>query len=74
MAIRILQVCPHCGNSTFIHRELEEQDHAFECLACGDIVYPEDLNTKVIEDSDLQKHGLIELEYFKEVAEKAQMK
>ena len=70
MTLRIIQVCPNCGNSTFIHKELEEQDWAFECLACGDLTYPEDLNTEVIEDTDLEKHGLIELELFKQAVNK----
>ena len=42
--IRILAVCPNCGNSTWIRREDDEAEGAFECAACGDLVFTEDMS------------------------------
>ena len=44
-AVKIVLTCPNCGNSTWIERA--DEDYMFECLACGDLVYPEDMGSKM---------------------------
>lgn len=43
--VKIVLTCPNCGNSTWIERE--DEDYMFECLSCGDLVYPEDMGSKM---------------------------
>lgn len=42
--VKVIMTCPRCGNSTWIHR-----DDGFECAACGEFSYPEDMSSKVDE-------------------------
>ena len=44
-AVKIVLTCPNCGNSTWIERADEDCMCMFECLACGDLVYPEDMSS-----------------------------
>lgn len=37
--VQIILTCPNCGNFTFV----ETEDCAFECLACGNVSFPEDM-------------------------------
>lgn len=39
--MRILLTCPECGNSEWL--EETDEDGAFECLSCGEHVFPEDM-------------------------------
>ena len=41
--IKILLTCPNCGDSNWIRRKDEEAEGAFECAACGDLVFTEDM-------------------------------
>ena len=36
--IKLVAACPECGNTTWI-----ERDDGFECLACEEFSYPEDM-------------------------------
>lgn len=42
--LNIVLTCPNCGNSGWIRR-----DDGFECLACGDFSYPEDMCSDIRE-------------------------
>lgn len=42
--VKIILTCPRCGNNTWVKREDEEV--MFECLACGEFSYPEDMCSK----------------------------
>lgn len=43
--MKIVAACPRCGNTTWT-----ERDDGFECLACGDFSYPEDMTLVVDEE------------------------
>ena len=47
--VKILLTCPNCGNSNWIPRNDSEAEGAFECAACGDLVFPEDMSSEVKE-------------------------
>ena len=49
--LTIVNTCPTCGNSTWVRRDA---DGAFECGACGDLVFTEDMICEVRED---EKNG-----------------
>ena len=42
---QIVCICPRCGNSTWYDKD---EDGAFECAACGELVFTEDMPCKVI--------------------------
>lgn len=42
---QILLTCPQCGGSNWIHR-----DDGYECAACGEFAYPEDMCSKTGDD------------------------
>lgn len=44
--VKILLTCPRCGDSNFIKRK-DEDGIIFECAACGEKSYPEDMSSKV---------------------------
>ena len=48
--IKIFLTCPECGNSDWIIREDEEAEGAFECAACGELVFTEDMCSKTSDD------------------------
>ncbi len=50
--VKILLVCPECGNSNWIPREDKEAESAFECATCGELVFPEDMASKVTSDKE----------------------
>ena len=41
--MKILLSCPNCGDTNWIERNDEEAEGAFECGACGDLVFTEDM-------------------------------
>ena len=45
MSLKIKMTCPRCGNSTWIRR-----DDGFECAACEEFCYPEDMSSQVEEN------------------------
>lgn len=59
-SLKINLTCPRCGNSNWIHRE-----DGFECAACGDFSYTEDMGSVVeqnhidtLEDRDAELERL----------------
>ncbi len=46
--MKILLTCPECGNSEWL--EEPDEDGAFECGACGDHVFPEDMGSALSKD------------------------
>ncbi len=46
MATKIVLTCPRCGDSNWLERN--DQDGAFECAACGDFVFTEDMCAKTM--------------------------
>ena len=42
--IKLVASCSECGNTTWIRRE-----DGFECSACGEFSYPEDMDMKELE-------------------------
>ncbi len=51
--LKIFLTCPNCGNSTWIARDDKEAEGAFECAACGDLVFTEDMGAKTTEYQEL---------------------
>ena len=47
---KIYLTCPECGCNNWIVRDDEEAEGAFECGACGDLVFTEDMGAEVEED------------------------
>ncbi len=47
--IKIYLTCPNCGDSNWIVRDDEEAEGAFECAACGELAFPEDMCSEVNE-------------------------
>ena len=39
---KLMMTCPRCGNTTWLSRE-----DGFECTACGEFSYPEDMSSEV---------------------------
>lgn len=52
MKIMLMGTCPNCGDSNFIHRIGVHTDGEYECAACGDIVFSEDMALKDIPTVD----------------------
>lgn len=46
--MKLLLICPECGNSEWIARD--DADGAFECGACGELVLPEDMCARSSDD------------------------
>jgi len=41
----VIAVCPECGNGTF-NKAFDGVQDGFECLLCGEYLFPEDLILK----------------------------
>ncbi len=50
--MKILLTCPNCGNSTWIG---QDDEGAFECGACGELAFTEDMSAEVKEDDDKEE-------------------
>ena len=48
--MKIILSCPNCGDTNWIARDDEEAEGAFECAACGDLVFTEDMCATTDED------------------------
>lgn len=48
-AIQIFLTCPRCGNSTWYRRD-DDEDGAYECAACGEMVLTEDMGARASDD------------------------
>ena len=48
--MKIYLCCPECGDTNFIYRPDEA---AFECLACGDLSFTEDMGAVTSEGEEL---------------------
>lgn len=48
-SLKLVLTCPQCGNSDWIRR-----DDGFECTACGEFTYPEDMSS-IVEKRQKQK-------------------
>lgn len=45
--MKIYACCPNCGDTNFIRRE-----DGFECAACEEFVYPEDMSLKTEDEME----------------------
>ena len=56
---KIYLTCPECGCSNWIVRDDEEAEGAFECGACGELVFTEDMGAEVEEFyREMEKGGI----------------
>ena len=49
--MKIVLICPECGDANWIARDDEEAEGAFECAACGELVFTEEM-VALAEDED----------------------
>ncbi len=49
--MKIVLTCPNCGDNNWIVREDEEAEGAFECAACGELSFTEDMCAETTEEN-----------------------